>query len=97
LGAVRVPQDHAGLVNRSAKFLQVAGRLRSGVSPEPARAELATIADRLEEAYPGENGNLTMRMASLIDETVGDVRTALVLLACAVGYYRLIEGAIGRR
>jgi hypothetical protein len=36
-----------------------------------------------------------MRMASLIDETVGDVRTALVLLACAVGYYRLIEGGSG--
>jgi hypothetical protein len=56
---------------------------------------MATIADRLEEAYPGENANLTMRMASLIDETVGDVRTALVLLACAVGYYRLIEGGSG--
>jgi hypothetical protein len=56
----------------SAKFLQIAGRLRSGVSPEQARAELATIADRLEEAYPGENANLTMRMASLIDETVGE-------------------------
>ena len=36
-----------------------------------------------------------MRMASLIDETVGDVRTALVLLACAAGYYRLIEGGSG--
>ena len=44
------------LVNRRAKFLQIAGRLRSGVSPEQARAELATIADRLEEAYPGESG-----------------------------------------
>jgi putative ABC transport system permease protein len=82
-----------GMVNRSARFLQVAGRLRDGISPEQAQAELATIARRLEEAYPGENADSTMRMASLTDETVGDVRTALVLLVSAVGFVLLIACA----
>jgi putative ABC transport system permease protein len=81
------------MVNRSARFLQVAGRLRDGISPEQAREELITIARRLEEAYPGENANSTMRMASLIDETVGDVRSALRLLVSAVGFVLLIACA----
>jgi putative ABC transport system permease protein len=79
-----------GMVSRSARFLQVTGRLQDGISPEQAQAELTSIARRLEEAYPGENASSTMRMASLIDETVGDVRTALVLLVCAVGFVLLI-------
>src|SRR4030095_15796923 len=41
-----------GLVNRGTHFLQVAGRLRGGVSPEQAQAEVTTIARRLEEACP---------------------------------------------
>lgn len=82
-----------GMVNRRARFLQVAGRLRDGISPEQARAELTTIARRLEEAYPGENADTTMRMTSLIDETVGDVRNSLVLLVSAVGFVLLIACA----
>jgi predicted permease len=81
------------MVNRGARFLQVAGRLRDGIPPEQAHAELATIARRLEEAHPGENAHATMRMASLSDETVGTVRSALVLLVSAVGFVLLIACA----
>jgi putative ABC transport system permease protein len=82
-----------GMVNRTARFLQVAGRLRDGISPEQARAELTTIARRLEEAYPRENADSTMRMASLIEETVGNVRSTLLLLLSAVGFVLLIACA----
>jgi putative ABC transport system permease protein len=81
-----------GMVNRTARFLQVVGRLHDGVSPEEARAELSTIAHRLEEAY-SENSNLTFRMASLTDETVGDVRAPLLLVLSAVGFVLLIACA----
>ena len=82
-----------GLVNRSSRFLQVAGRLRDGVSPEQARAELTTIAERLARTYPDQNANVTMRMASLEEETVGDVRGALLLLLSSVGFVLLIACA----
>ena len=78
------------VVNRGTSFLQVVGRLRAGTPPEQAQAELTTIARRLEEAYPDRNANSTMRMASLIDETVGNVRTALLLVLSAVAFVLLI-------
>ncbi|HEV8394632.1 MAG TPA: ABC transporter permease [Vicinamibacterales bacterium] len=82
--------NQQGMVNRGAHFLQVVGRLRRGVSPAEAQAELTTIAARLEAAYPGENAHTTFRTASLAEETVGEVRTALLLVLSAVGFVLLI-------
>jgi putative ABC transport system permease protein len=82
-----------GMVNRSSRFLQVVGRLRRGVAFDQAQAELTTFAQQLENAYPQENANTTMRMASLADETVGDVRSGLLLLLTAVGFVLLIACA----
>jgi len=82
--------NQQGMVNRGAHFLQVVGRLRRGVSPAEAQAELTTIAARLQAAHPGENADTTLRATSLVDETVGDVRTALLLVLSAVGFVLLI-------
>ena len=82
-----------GLVNRGTHFLRVAGRLRRGISLEQAQAELDAIARRLEQAYPDVNTGLTMRLTSLLDETVGNVRTALLLVLSAVGFVLLIACA----
>ena len=82
-----------GMVNRGTHFLQVAGRLRGGPSFEQAQAELTTIARRLEQAYPDSNTGSTMRMVSLVDDTVGNVRTALLLVLSAVGFVLLIACA----
>lgn len=79
-----------GMVNRSSRFLQVVGRLQSGVDLDQAQAELTTLSRRLEDAHPRQNTNTTMRMASLADETVGDVRGGLLLLLSAVGFVLLI-------
>lgn len=40
---------------RGGRWLRMVGRLRPGVTLEEARAEVATIADRLGEAYPDTN------------------------------------------
>jgi putative ABC transport system permease protein len=82
-----------GMVNRGTHFLQVAGRLRAGTSPQQAQAELTTIARRLEAAYPENDAHLTMGMTSLVEETVGNVRTALLLVLSAVGFVLLIACA----
>ena len=82
-----------GMVNRGTHFLRVAGRLRGGVSVEQAQAELDAIASRLEQAYPDVNTGLTIRLTSLLDETVGNVRTALLLVLSAVGFVLLIACA----
>jgi putative ABC transport system permease protein len=82
-----------GMVNRGTHYLQVVGRLRAGTSPEQAQAELTTIARRLEQAYPDSNANWSMGMASLVEETVGNVRAALLLVLSAVGFVLLIACA----
>jgi putative ABC transport system permease protein len=82
-----------GMVNRGTHFLQAAGRLRGGASLEQAQAELTTIARRLEQAFPDSNTGSTMRMVSLVDDTVGNVRAALLLVLSAVGFVLLIACA----
>ena len=82
-----------GMVTRRARYLQVVGRLGSEVPLSQAEAELATIAARLEKGYPEENAGTTLRAASLTEETIGNMRVALVLLWSVVGFVLLIACA----
>jgi putative ABC transport system permease protein len=82
-----------GMVNRSARYLRVVGRMREGVDARQAAAELDTIGQRLATAYPAVNENTTLRMTSLGEDTLGDVRSALVLLLAAVAFVLLIACA----
>ena len=49
---------------RDAHVLDVVGRLTAGTSIETAAPTLATIARRLEQAYPAVNTGYTLRMAT---------------------------------
>ena len=82
-----------GMVNRGTHFLRVVGRLGGDTSVAQAQAELDTIGRRLAQAYPDVNAGLTIRLTSLLDETVGNVRTALLLVLSAVGFVLLIACA----
>jgi predicted permease len=77
--------------NRSAQSLRVFGRLSPGTSLPKARAEIATLTGRLEQAYPGTNRDV--RVLSLEDVVVGDVRAALLVLLGAVAFVLLISCA----
>jgi len=77
--------------NRSAQSLRVFGRLSPGTSLPQARAEIATLTGRLEQAYPGTNRDV--RVLSLDDVVVGDVRAALLVLLGAVAFVLLISCA----
>ena len=78
---------------RGAHFLRVVGRLKSGVTEDQAQAELTAIAARLEQQYPDENTNRSLRVESALAAMVGDVRPALFILLGAVACVLLIACA----
>jgi putative ABC transport system permease protein len=78
---------------RGSHSLLGMGRLKPGVSPEQANAELRTIAAALEKKYPETNTKWSAGLRPLRDELVGDVRTALYVLFGAVICLLLIANA----
>ena len=56
----------AQLANRGSHDYQVIGRLRKGVSPGEAQAELNLIASQLAEAYPATNRGWSVRVEPLL-------------------------------
>jgi putative ABC transport system permease protein len=73
--------------------LRAIGRLRDGVSVEQARAEFRTIGARLAAAYPFFNKDESILVVPVLDDLVGDVRPALLVLMAAVGAVLLIACA----
>ena len=68
-------------------------RLRDGVSLAAAQAGMSAIARRLAEEHPDSNEGHGVRVASLTDEAVGEIRPALLVLLGAVGFVLLIACA----
>jgi putative ABC transport system permease protein len=71
--------------NRGAKWLGVVGRRRDGVDLEAVRADLKSLAARLEAAYPDKNAGWTVVVDSLADDLVGSSRRGLFVILGAVG------------
>jgi putative ABC transport system permease protein len=66
-------------------------RLKPGVTIEQARAEMDTIAVRLEQQYPDSNKKVRVRISPLIENSVSaNARVALWTLLGAVGMVLLI-------
>jgi putative ABC transport system permease protein len=78
---------------RRSDFLSVIARLKPGVSVEQARAEMTTIAARLEQQYPDTNSGWGVIVQPLHQRFTGDVRPALLMLLGAVGFLLLIACA----
>jgi putative ABC transport system permease protein len=73
-------------------FLSVA-RLKPGVTLSQAQAEMNTISQRLEQAYPEDDRGWGANIKSMREETVGDVRPALLMMLGAVAFVLLIACA----
>lgn len=76
----------------------VVGLLRPGVTPEQARGEMESLANRVADSYPAALGNLlkhglTMTAVPFQTEVVGSVRTLLLVLMMAVAFVLLIACA----
>ena len=90
---LRAANDYGLPITRQSRYLQVVGRLRPGVTPQQAAADLDAIGRRLSVAYPDSNAETTVRVASLTEETVGAVRRPMLLLLGAAGLVLLVACA----
>src|SRR3984957_14925228 len=79
-------------VRNEHHFLAV-GRLKPGVTFEQAQSEMNTISQRLEQAYPADDKGWGVVLHPLREETVGDVRPALLMMLGAVAFVLLIASA----
>lgn len=75
---------------RDKRNVYAVARLKPGVTPEQARAELSAFSQQLAESYPDLNKGLSFTLKPLRDFSVGDVRPYLWLLLAAVGFVLLI-------
>jgi len=79
--------------HRSGHYLMSVGRLKPGVTPAQAQAEMDSIEKSLERQYPDDNKGWMVRLVSLQNYLVGDVQTALLVILGAVGLVFLIACA----
>jgi len=84
------PKD---LANRGSHFLTVVARMKPAITLSRAESEMASIAKRLELAYPETNKRLGAVVVPLREQMVGDTRIALVVLLGAAGCVLLIACA----
>ncbi len=79
--------------SRNARWLSVIARLAPGVTLDQARAEMQSITAQLDQQYPQENAAVTVTLAPLREEIVGDIRPLLMFLFGAVSFVLLIACA----
>ena len=85
--------DPSVLSNRGTRFMPVVASLKPGITLEQAAAELDTITSRLAAQYPDVNAGRRIRLISMHEDLVGDIRPALLVLLGAVGFVLLIACA----
>lgn len=78
---------------RGGHWFHMIGRLADGVSLEEAQAEMATMMEQWAIEYPQHHVGHGLFAFPLIDDYVGDVRPALMVLLGAVGFVLLIACA----
>jgi putative ABC transport system permease protein len=91
LFALRLDYQNSSRIN---VFLHMVGRLRPGVSPATAQAQVDAVAADLRERFPvKQTAGLHFRVESMAEDLVVDVRPALLALMGAVGFVLLIACA----
>ena len=74
-------------------LVQVVARRKSGISNEQTQAALNLISPRLRQLLPDTFGERNLKLVSLHEQTVGDMRPALLIFQAAVGLVLLIACA----
>ncbi len=71
-------------------FLRVIGRLKPGITPEQARAELAAIKERMQPQYPTWKKDWSVTVVPMHEQVTGGVKPTLLILLGAVGCVLLV-------
>jgi putative ABC transport system permease protein len=79
--------------SRGFRIDQTIGRLKPGVSPDQATAEMKQIAARLAQTYPDTNADVTATVVPLRDFWFGKIRRSFWLLLGACAFVLLIACA----
>ena len=82
--------------NRGSHGLLVIARIRDGVSLDAARTDMARVSEQVIEGapnYPYKRYGFRVLMNPLLEEMVGDIRPALLLLMGAVTFVLLIAAS----
>jgi putative ABC transport system permease protein len=79
--------------NRGVHRLTAIGRLKSGVTLQQAKTELATIANRIQQQYPDADQGHGVNVISGYESLTKNARPALLTLLVAVGFLLLIACA----
>jgi putative ABC transport system permease protein len=87
-----IPLGLSKAVSRG-RYLQTVARLRPGVTPESAQAEMDALAAQLREERPDFNAKWGACVNGLQDYATGDIRRPLWVLLGAVGFVLLIACA----
>ena len=94
---VWVPLEEAISANdmrfRSAQYLDVFARLKSGIAMDQAREDVNGIAASLKQAYPNTTSGAGAVILPMQDDLVRDIRPGLLILMVAVGFVLLIACA----
>src|ERR1700730_15002995 len=85
--------DNETRSRRDFHRLRVIGRLKDGVTVERARSEFQTIGSRLAAQYPAFDRDAGVVVNLLLDDLVGQIRPALLVLLGAVAFVLLIACA----
>lgn len=76
----------AGQIVRNVHWWGAIGRLKTGISAAQAEADIRTIADQLAQAYPTTNKGWSVTVVRSIDQSVGSIRPALMILLAGIGF-----------
>ncbi|MEP6822637.1 MAG: ABC transporter permease [Chthoniobacterales bacterium] len=79
--------------SRSAHNWRAAGRLKAGVSPEQARAEIAAIGQQMKQEHGAKTDAASFGLAPLRERMVKNVRGLLWVICAAVGLLLAIAGS----
>ncbi len=80
-----------GNTELQSRYFMFQAKLKPGISPEAARAQVEGVARRLATVYPGNYPKtFTVHLPKWVDSLVGQFRTTLYTLAAAVALLLLI-------